>query len=258
MREYLTALEFILRNGERRSNRTGIDTISVFGLNLKFDLQKGFPLLTTKKMFSKGIFGELVWMLKGETNIYFLQENGIHIWDAWADADGNLGPVYGKQWRDWNGVDQIKAIIGQLKNDPYSRRIILTNWNVSELSEMALPPCHILTQFYVRGEFLDCAVYQRSADMFLGVPFDIAEYAALVQLLGYLCGYKPGKLYYNLGDAHIYTNHIEQVQEQLKRTPGILPTLTIMDGTTLEHLYIESFMLHGYNPMPAIRGRVAV
>lgn len=258
MREYLAALEDILQNGEYRNNRTGTDTLSKFGLNIKIDLQKGFPLLTTKKVFDKGIFGELVWMLNGETNVRFLQEQGIHIWDAWADADGNLGPVYGKQWRDWSGIDQIKTIIDQLTHDPNSRRIILTNWNVAELSQMALPPCHILAQFNVRGKFLDCAVYQRSGDMFLGVPFDIAEYAALVHLLCYWCHYLPGNLFFNFGDAHIYVNHMAQVHEQLKREPGQLPTLEIAKGTTLDNLAIESFILHGYNPMPAIRGAVAI
>lgn len=258
MKEYLDALRSVLSEGERRTNRTGIDTISKFGLNLKIELTKGFPLLTTKKIFFKGIIGELVWFLHGDTNIKFLQENGIHIWDAWADEKGDLGPVYGKQWRDWDGVDQIATVVRQLKEDPYSRRIILSNWNVGQLSEMALPPCHILAQFYVRGNFLDCSVYQRSADMFLGVPFDIASYAALSHLLCHLCGYKPGILYYNFGDAHIYVNHIEQVKEQLSRAPKRLPQLAIKEGAQLESISINDFILSGYNPEPAIRGAVAI
>lgn len=258
MHEYLYALQDILQTGEKRKNRTGIDTISKFGINIKINLQNGFPLLTTKKIFFKGVFGELVWMLKGQTNVKFLQKDGIHIWDAWADEKGDLGPVYGKQWRDWSGIDQIQTIIEQLKHDPFSRRIILTNWNVGELRRMALPPCHILAQFYVRGEFLDCAVYQRSGDMFLGVPFDIASYSALVYLMCHFCGYKPGILYYTFGDAHIYTNHITQIQEQLKREPAQLPKLEISEGTTLETLNINSFIISGYNPMPAIKADVAV
>lgn len=258
MKEYLDALRSVLSEGERRTNRTGIDTISKFGLNLKIDLIKGFPLLTTKKIFFKGIIGELVWFLHGDTNIKFLQENGIHIWDAWADEKGDLGPVYGKQWRDWDGVDQIATVVRQLKGDPYSRRIILSNWNVGQLSKMALPPCHILAQFYVRGNFLDCSVYQRSADMFLGVPFDIASYAALIHLLCHLCDYKPGTLYYNFGDAHIYVNHIEQVKEQLSRAPKGLPQLAIKEGAQLDSISINDFILSGYNPEPAIRGAVAI
>ena len=258
MKEYLDALRSVLSEGERRTNRTGIDTISKFGLNLKIDLTKGFPLLTTKKIFFKGIIGELVWFLHGDTNIKFLQENGIHIWDAWADEKGDLGPVYGKQWRDWDGVDQIATVVHQLKEDPYSRRIILSNWNVGQLSKMALPPCHILVQFYVRGNFLDCSVYQRSADMFLGVPFDIASYAALIHLLCHLCDYEPGILYYNFGDAHIYVNHIEQVKEQLSRAPKRLPQLAIKEGAQLDSISINDFILSGYNPEPAIRGAVAI
>lgn len=258
MKEYLDALRYVLSEGKHRPNRTGIDTISKFGLNLKIDLTKGFPLLTTKKIFFKGIIGELVWFLHGDTNIKFLQENGIHIWDAWADEKGDLGPVYGKQWRDWDGVDQIAAVVQQLKEDPYSRRIILSNWNVGQLSKMALPPCHILAQFYVRGNFLDCSVYQRSADMFLGVPFDIASYAALIHLLCHLCDYKPGMLYYNFGDAHIYVNHIEQVKEQLSRAPKRLPQLAIKEGARLDSISINDFILSGYNPEPAIRGTVAI
>ena len=258
MRAYLEALSDVLYNGQVRENRTGIATISKFGLNIKIDLSEGYPLLTTKRIYFKGVIGELVWFLNGDTNIKFLQSNGIHIWDAWADADGNLGPVYGKQWRNWDGIDQIKTVIEQLRNDPYSRRILLSNWNVGELSLMALPPCHILAQFYVRDGFLDCAVYQRSGDMFLGVPFDIASYAALIQLLCHLCGYEPGILYYNFGDAHIYVNHIEQVREQLTRIPKTLPTLKIKQGTQLDSLAIENFILTGYDPEPAIRGAVAI
>lgn len=258
MKEYLDALRGVLLDGIRRPNRTGIDTISRFGVNIKIDLTKGFPLLTTKKVYAKGVFGELAWMLKGETNVRPLQENNIHIWDAWADEKGDLGPVYGKQWRDWNGVDQIKTIIGQLKEDPFSRRIILSNWNVAELDKMALPPCHILAQFYVRDGYIDCAVYQRSGDMFLGIPFDIASYAAMVHLFCHWCGYTPGVMHYNIGDAHIYVNHINQVEEQLSRAPRNLPRLKIAEGATLENLNIHSFMLEGYDPMPAIKADVAI
>lgn len=258
MKAYLDALRLVLNEGERRRNRTGIDTISKFGVNISFDLVDGFPLLTTKKMFFRGIIGELVWMLRGETNIKFLQNNGIHIWDAWADKNGDLGPVYGKQWRNWSGIDQIASIIKQLKEEPDSRRIILTNWNVGELSKMVLPPCHILAQFYVRNKYLDCGVYQRSGDMFLGVPFDIASYSLLVHILAQLTGYIPGRIWYNIGDAHIYCNHLFQVEEQLLREPRALPVLSFPVDIDIDNLRIEDFVISGYNPYPAIKGEVAI
>lgn len=258
MKEYLRVLQEVKEKGEIRHNRTGIDTISLFGVKMEFNLADGFPLLTTKKIFFKGVIGELVWFLHGDTNIKFLNDNGIHIWDAWANADGELGPIYGKQWRDWNGKDQIKDIINLIKNDPNSRRIILSNWNVSELDRMALPPCHILSQFYVRKQYLDCAVYQRSGDMFLGIPFDIASYAALISLLAEICKLSPGKLIYNIGDAHIYTNHLQQVNEQLNRKPSRLPLLVVNPNVDIDNVCIDDFVLLGYNPMPSIEGEVAV
>lgn len=259
MKQYLDALRAVLSDGELRGNRTGIKTLSLFGLQIRMDLQNGFPLLTTKKMYFKGIVGELVWMLQGQTNIQFLQDNGIHIWDGWADKNGDLGPVYGKQWRDWNGNDQVKTIIGQIKHDPESRRIILTNWNVAELKDMSLPPCHILAQFYVRSHhYLDCSVYQRSGDMFLGIPFDIASYAIMVHLFARWTDLLPGKLIYNIGDAHIYENHIVQVKEQLKREPRELPELHIVDNWSLDKLEIGNFIISGYKPYPTIKGEVAL
>lgn len=258
MKQYLDVLRDVLENGERRANRTGIDTISKFGEHLQINLQDGFPILTTKRVYFKGIVGELIWMLRGETNIKFLQENNIHIWDGWADENGELGPVYGKQWRDWNGVDQISTIIDQLKNDPYSRRIILSNWNVPDLPKMALPPCHILAQFYVRNSYIDCSVYQRSGDMFLGIPFDITSYALLLSLFARWTGKMPGMLYYTIGDAHIYCNHIEQVKEQLSRTPRLLPQLHIAGSWSIESLEIGNFVLSDYNPYPLIKGQVAL
>lgn len=258
MKTYLTLLRKVLEEGERRENRTGIDTLSLFGERLVMDLQDGFPLLTTKKVWFKGIIGELVWFLHGESNIKFLTENNIHIWDNWADSEGNLGPVYGKQWRDWNGIDQIETIRKQLMDDPYSRRIILSSWNVAQLPAMALPPCHILAQFYVRGEYLDCAVYQRSGDIFLGVPFDIASYAALVHIFAEECGYRPGRLVYNFGDIHLYENHIEAAKEQLSREPRKLPQLHIKSDANFNDLKIADFVLFNYDPQEPIKADVAI
>lgn len=258
MRAYLNLLSKVLHEGERRPNRTGVDTISLFGQHLEINLSEGYPLLTTKKVYFKGIIYELLWMLKGETNIRFLQENNVHIWDGWADKNGDLGPVYGKQWRDWNGIDQIKQICEDLQKNPFSRRMLLCSWNVAELKNMSLPPCHLLAQFYVRDGYLDCSVYQRSGDMFLGIPFDIASYAALTQLLGQNCGYKPGRLVYTIGDAHIYTTHIDAVQEQLTREPGKLPSLQIKEGTTVDNATYGDFILSGYNPMDTIKAEVVL
>lgn len=258
MKQYIALLEKVMKDGISRSNRTGIDTLSLFGETLKIDLSDGFPLLTTKKLYFKGIIGELVWFLHGETNIGFLNNNNIHIWDNWADANGELGPIYGKQWRNWDGIDQIKNILDQLTNDPFSRRIILSAWNVSELSQMALPPCHIMAQFYVNGKTLDCAVYQRSADIFLGLPFDIASYAALVFLLAHIANLEPGKLTYFLGDIHLYKNHIEAAKMQLKRIPRKLPNLHISGNVDIDNISIADFTLTGYNPQPAIKGEVAI
>lgn len=258
MKCYLALLKKVLKEGTRRPNRTGIDTLSIFGERLCINLAEGYPLLTTKKVWFKGIIGELVWFLHGETNTEFLKRNGIHIWDAWADKDGNLGPVYGKQWRDWNGIDQIAQIRTKLTSSPYDRRIVLSSWNVGELDNMALPPCHILAQFYVNGESLDCAVYQRSADIFLGLPFDIASYAAFVHLLAWDCGYKPGKLIYNLGDTHLYVNHIEAAETQLSRAPGELPQLMIRETADFDNIGIEDFILSGYNPQGLIKADVAI
>ena len=258
MKEYLDLLAKVYREGERRANRTGTDTLSLFGQRMEIDLTKGYPLLTTKRVYFKGVICELVWMLKGMTNVKFLQENNVHIWDGWADSNGDLGPVYGKQWRDWDGVDQIMEIDRALREDPFSRRLLLCSWNVRQLKYMALPPCHLLAQFYVRGEFLDCCVFQRSGDMFLGIPFDIASYAALTQLLGARNGYKPGKLVYNIGDAHIYINHLAAVETQLARTPSELPLLEIKQGADINNIQISDFTLKNYNPQETIKAEVVL
>lgn len=258
MRAYLNLLSKILNEGERRPNRTGVDTISLFGQHLEINLSEGYPLLTTKKVYFKGIIYELLWMLKGETNIHYLQKNNVHIWDGWADENGDLGPVYGKQWRNWDGIDQIKQICNDLQNNPYSRRMLLCSWNVSELKYMSLPPCHVLAQFYVRNNYLDCSVYQRSGDMFLGIPFDIASYAALTQLFAQSYGYNPGRLIYNIGDAHIYMTHIDAVKEQLAREPRKLPYLQIKENVTIDNIDYNDFKLLDYNPMEPIKAEVVL
>jgi thymidylate synthase len=256
--EYLWALRSVLETGEFRSDRTGTGTRSVFGLKVEYDLARGFPLLTTKRVFWRGIIEELLWFLRGSTNAKELQERGVHIWNEWAAEDGGLGPVYGKQWRDWAGVDQIEGVIKSIKENPNSRRHIVSAWNVAELDQMALPPCHMTFQFYVREGHLDCALYQRSADMFLGVPFNIASYSLLTHIIAKLTGLTAGRFIHFIGDAHIYDNHVGQVQRQLKRKPRTAPRLVLedfddIDGLTASHIHVV-----GYDPHPTIKGKVSV
>src|SRR5690554_3402848 len=235
MKQYLELMRHVNDNGTFKSDRTGTGTYSCFGYQMRFDLSEGFPLVTTKKLHLRSIIHELLWFLSGETNIQYLKENGVSIWDEWADEDGNLGPVYGSQWRSWptadgRQIDQISEVIDQIKNNPDSRRIIVSAWNVGEISNMALPPCHAFFQFYVADDKLSCQLYQRSADIFLGVPFNIASYALLVHMVAHECGLGVGEFVHTLGDAHIYANHIDQVNEQLKREPKKLPTLKLNIG----------------------------
>lgn len=273
MQQYLDLLEDILTSGVDKEDRTGVGTRSVFGRQLRFDLQQGFPLLTTKKVFVKGVIHELLWFLSGSTNVRYLQERGVHIWDAWADKDGELGPVYGKQWRSWEGfhdaafkedvefftVDQIKDVVTSIRNNPDSRRHIVTAWNPAEVDSMALPPCHCLFQFYVASGTLSCQLYQRSADVFLGVPFNIASYALLTMMVAYVCDLRVGEFVHTFGDAHIYRNHFAQVSEQLQRVPRDLPRMLFEGGQTeLEDFKYEHFKLVGYDPYPAIKATVAV
>lgn len=271
MDTYLNLLRDVLENGEEREDRTGVGTFSKFGLRAEYDLQKGFPTVTTKRLFFKGVFVELLWFLKGESNIKFLQDNGVHIWDEWASDHGYLGPVYGVQWRKWNDgdchfcsnhekeIDQIGEIIDGLKNNPYSRRHILNSWNVGKLSQMALPPCHMMAQFYVRGdEYLDCQMYQRSADLLLGVPFNIASYSLLTHMIAHLTGYKPGRFIHVMGDAHVYKNHVDQVKEQLSRNPYPLPQLKMTPRDSIDDFTVDDFELVGYKHHPAIKAPIAV
>ncbi len=264
MQQYLSLLQHILDNGTHKSDRTGTGTQSVFGHQLRFDLQKGFPLVTTKKVHLKSIIYELLWFLKGETNIAYLKEHGVKIWDEWADENGELGPVYGKQWRSWEGkdgkiTDQVSDLIAQIKKNPDSRRLIISAWNVGELQEMALMPCHTMFQFYVADGKLSCQLYQRSADVFLGVPFNIASYALLTMMIAQVCGLKPGEFVHTFGDVHIYSNHMEQVQLQLSREPFPLPTMklnpSVRDIFSFEY---EDFTLENYQSHPAIKAPVAV
>lgn len=266
---YLDLLQHILDNGTDKTDRTGVGTRSIFGAQLRFDLQSGFPLLTTKKMFTKGIFGELVWLMQGRTNVRWLQERGIHIWDEWADENGELGPVYGKQWRAWpdtddgyninREIDQLQLAINTIQDNPDSRRIIVTAWNPTDVPDQALPPCHMIYQFEVHDGKLSCHMYMRSADVFLGVPFNIASYAALTHVVAHLTDLSPGDFIITFGDVHIYNNHFEQVKEQLTRTPNPFPTLTINpDVTSIDSLDISDFRVTDYNSYAAIKGEVAV
>ena len=237
MKQYLDLLQHVLDNGEQRADRTGTGTISVFGHQMRFNLETGFPVLTTKKLHLKSIIHELLWFLAGDTNIKYLKDNGVRIWDEWADADGNLGHIYGYQWRSWptpdgRHIDQISQLIADIRNNPTSRRLIVSAWNVGELDQMNLPPCHILFQFYVNNGKLSCQLYQRSADIFLGVPFNIASYALLTMMVAQVTGVRPGDFVYTLGDAHIYNNHIEQVKLQLSREPYPLPQMSINPDVT--------------------------
>jgi thymidylate synthase len=264
MRQYLDLLQHILDNGTHKTDRTGTGTQSVFGYQLRFDLQKGFPLVTTKKVHMKSIIHELLWFLKGETNIAYLKENGVRIWDEWADENGELGPVYGKQWRSWEGkdgkvVDQITNLISQIKKNPDSRRLIVNAWNVADLPEMALMPCHTMFQFYVANGKLSCQLYQRSADVFLGVPFNIASYALLTMMIAQVCDLEAGEFIHTFGDVHIYSNHMEQVNLQLSREPFPLPTMKLNPSVNnIFDFKFEDFTIENYQSHPAIKAPVAV
>ncbi|WP_278069211.1 thymidylate synthase [Brevundimonas sanguinis] len=261
--QYLNLLRDILDNGVRRDDRTGTGTLGVFGRQMRFDLSKGFPLLTTKKLHTRSIFIELLWFLRGETNIAWLKDNGVSIWDEWADAEGDLGPVYGKQWRSWsapNGqsIDQISKLVHGLKTNPNSRRHIVSAWNPADVDDMALPPCHCLFQFFVADGKLSCQLYQRSADVFLGVPFNIASYALLTHMLAKVVGLEPGDFVHTFGDAHLYLNHLEQAELQLSRAPLPLPTLSVADKSDLFGFGLSDFVLNDYQSWPHIKAAVAV
>lgn len=265
MRIYLDLLKRVLEEGEVRKDRTGIGTKGIFGAQMHFDISKTYPLLTTKKVHFKSLAYELLWFLKGDTNVKFLQDNGVRIWNEWADKDGNLGPVYGHQWRHWDKadggfIDQINQVIEGIKKDPFGRRHIVSAWNVGALDKMALPPCHAFFQFYVSSQgTLSCQLYQRSADLFLGVPFNIASYALLTYMVAHVCHLKPGKFVHTLGDAHIYLNHFDQVKLQLEREPKSLPTLQLDPKVTdIDQFTYESFQLNNYDPHPTIKASVAV
>ncbi len=264
MKQYQDLLKHILENGTEKTDRTGTDTISVFGYQMRFDLSSGFPLLTTKKLHLKSIIYELLWFLNGDTNIGYLTENGVRIWNEWADANGDLGPIYGKQWRSWskpNGesVDQIAKLIHDLKTNPDSRRMIVNAWNVGELDQMALTPCHCLFQFYVADNKLSCQLYQRSADTFLGVPFNIASYALLTMMIAQVCGMEAGEFIHTFGDVHLYNNHLEQAREQLTRTPRPLPIMKINPNvTSIFDFKYEDFELSEYHPYAHIKASVSV
>ena len=264
MKQYLDLLQRVLDEGLTKEDRTGTGTISVFGHQMRFDLGEGFPLLTTKKLHLKSIIHELLWFLKGSTNVKYLQDNGVRIWNEWANEDGELGPVYGYQWRSWpdyNGehIDQIKQVIDSITNNPDSRRHIVSAWNVGAIDDMQLPPCHILFQFYVADGKLSCQLYQRSADIFLGVPFNIASYAILTMMVAQVCGLQPGTFVHTLGDAHIYLNHVEQVKLQLTRNPMDLPQMNINpERTSIDDFVFEDFELVNYNSHPHIKGAISV
>lgn len=259
MRQYLDLLQHILDHGTERHDRTGTGTISTFGYQMRFDLSKGFPLVTTKKVHLRSIIHELLWFLKGDTNTRYLKENGVSIWDEWADEHGELGPIYSKQWRNWNGIDQISEAVQQIKDNPDSRRIIVNAWNVSDLPKMALPPCHTFFQFYVSNGKLSCQLYQRSADVFLGVPFNIASYALLTAIMAQATGLLSGEFIHTFGDVHIYKNHLEQVHLQLSRTPKKLPTLVL--NPQIKNIFdfkFDDIAIKGYEPDPGIKAPVAI
>ncbi len=264
MRPYLDLMKHVLEHGARKNDRTGTGTLSIFGAQLRFDLAAGFPLLTTKKVHLKSIIHELLWFLKGETNTRYLKENGVSIWDEWADAKGDLGPVYGYQWRSWPAadgrhIDQISQVLEQIRKNPDSRRMIVSAWNVAELPKMALLPCHAFFQFYVADGKLSCQLYQRSADIFLGVPFNIASYALLNLMVAQACGLKPGELVHTFGDTHLYLNHLDQAREQLSRSPRRLPAMKLNPAVKdLFQFKYEDFTLENYDPHPAIKAPVAV
>lgn len=264
MQQYIDLVLHVLEHGNKKEDRTGTGTVSVFGYQMRFNLADGFPLLTTKKVHLKSIIHELLWFLQGSTNIKYLKENGVRIWDEWADENGNLGPVYGYQWRNWpkpdgTHIDQITQVVNSIKNNPDSRRLIVSAWNVADVEKMKLPPCHAFFQFYVADGKLSCQLYQRSADIFLGVPFNIASYALLTMMVAQVCGLKLGDFVHTLGDAHIYTNHMEQVHEQLSRDLRALPRMQINPNVTdIFEFKFEDFNLENYDPHPAIKGVVAV
>ncbi len=264
MQQYLDLMRHVRENGIRKEDRTGTGTLSVFGYQMRFNLQDGFPLVTTKKLHLRSIIHELLWFLKGETNIRYLKENGVSIWDEWADEDGNLGPVYGSQWRSWPAasgehIDQITQVIDQIKNNPDSRRLIVSAWNVGEIENMALPPCHAFFQFYVADGKLSCQLYQRSADIFLGVPFNIASYALLTMMVAQVTGLKPGDFVHTLGDAHLYANHLEQTDEQLSREPLPLPSMKLNPAIdNILDFTFDDFHLDNYQFHPHIKAPVAV
>jgi len=264
MKQYLELCEHILKNGVKKADRTGTGTISIFGYQMRFDLRAGFPLLTTKKLHLKSIIYELLWFLRGDTNVKYLQENGVRIWNEWADENGDLGPIYGHQWRSWRTedgrtVDQISEVIEEIKRNPDSRRLVVSAWNVGDLPKMKLPPCHVLFQFYVANGELSCQLYQRSADVFLGLPFNIASYSLLTMMIAQVCGLKPGEFIHTIGDAHIYLNHIDQVKLQLTREPRPLPVMKINPAVkNIFDFRYEDFQLENYNPHPHIKGEVSV
>ncbi|MGC6548955.1 MAG: thymidylate synthase [Rubripirellula sp.] len=264
MRTYLELLDEVLNHGLDRDDRTGVGTRGLFGRQIRFDLAQGFPLLTTKRVHLKSVIYELLWFLRGETNIGWLNENGVSIWDEWADAEGNLGPVYGRQWRSWqkadgSTIDQIATVESEIKKNPQSRRLIVSAWNVGQLQEMALPPCHLLFQFYVAGDRLSCQLYQRSADIFLGVPFNIASYALLTMMMAKQTGLRPGDFVHTFGDLHLYRNHFDQAREQLTPHPRPLPQMQIRTShASIAEYEFEDFVLDGYDPHPTIKAPVAV
>jgi thymidylate synthase len=264
MKQYLDLMKHVLEHGSQKHDRTGTGTLSVFGYQMRFNLQDGFPLVTTKKLHLKSIIHELIWFLKGDTNIAYLKEHGVRIWDEWADEQGNLGPVYGYQWRSWpkaggGHIDQISQVVNQIKNNPDSRRMMVSAWNVADVEHMALPPCHSLFQFYVADGKLSCQLYQRSADIFLGVPFNIASYALLTMMMAQVCGLQYGDFIHTFGDAHLYNNHIEQANLQLSREPRTLPTMKINpEVKDIFDFKFEDFTLENYDPWPHIKGAVAV
>ena len=264
MKQYLDLMRHVLEHGHRKNDRTGTGTLSTFGWQMRFDLAAGFPLLTTKKVHLKSIIYELLWFLRGETNVHWLQERGVTIWDEWADANGELGPVYGSQWRSWPSpegpaIDQIAQVVSSIRTRPDSRRHIVTAWNPAEIDRMKLPPCHVLFQFYVADERLSCQMYQRSADIFLGVPFNIASYALLTLMVSQVCDLKPGEFVHTFGDAHLYLNHLEQATEQLARAPRPLPRMRL--NPAIRDVFgfrYEDFTLEAYDPHPAIKAPIAV
>ena len=263
MKEYLKLMEHVLKNGTKKTDRTGTGTISVFGYQSRYNLENSFPLVTTKKIHLKSVIHELLWFLKGETNVKYLQENNVKIWDDWADEHGDLGPVYGSQWRSWTNqrgekIDQIKNLITDIKTNPNSRRLIVSAWNVGEIKNMALPPCHSFFQFYVENNKLSCQLYQRSADVFLGVPFNIASYSLLIMMIAEVCNLKPGEFIHTLGDAHLYLNHLEQAELQLSRTPRKSPIMKIKARTNIFDYIYSDFELCEYDPHPHIKAPIAV